>query len=267
VSALCRAAQLSRQGYYQKRTARQRAVGDEEAIIVAVRRERAQQPRLGVRRLHYRLSLAGIHVGRDTLFNLLRGRKMLVPRKRRKVRTTHFDQTLPVYRNRLYTFAPSKPHEVWVADITYIRVAEGFVFLCLLTDLFSRRIVGWHVGESLSASEALKALHRACQDLPPGAAPIHHSDRGCQYCCHEYVAALNRHGLPISMTEQNHCYENCYAERVNGILKDEFNLDATFRSLAHARQAIAQAIATYNQIRPHTSLGMRSPNEVHRAAA
>jgi putative transposase len=268
VTALCRAAGLSRQAYYQGQRERCRSAVEEERIIEAVRRVRRTQPRVGGRKLQCHLQAEGLAVGRDTLFGVLRAHGQLVPPKKKAVRTTYYDASLPVYRNRLYEFTPTQPHEVWVSDVTYLRVDDdAFVYLSLITDLVSRCIVGWYVSATNTAADCLQALLMAVAQLPAGYRPIHHSDRGSQYCSHEYVAALNHHGLEVSMTEQNHCYENCHAERVNGILKDEFHLDATFRSLAQARTAIAQAIATYNHHRLHTSLAMRTPSQVHRLAA
>ncbi len=266
VSGLCRAAGISRQGYYQGWRERQRAVGNEERILAAVRRERRSQPRVGGRKLQWLLQAEGVIVGRDALLRILGEHELLVQPKKKTVRTTCYDDSLPVYRNLLYELEPTRPHHVWVSDITFVDTDEGFVYLSLITDLVSRHIVGWNAGDTNAAAEALKALQGAIQQLPAGRWPIHHSDRGSQYCCHEYVAALNARGLPISMTEQNHCYENCYAERVNGILKDEFNLDRKFRTRAQARRAIAEAVETYNTRRPHTSLHMQTPNQIHRLA-
>jgi putative transposase len=267
VSGLCRAAGISRQAYHQGVKERQRAMRDTEGILAAVRRERLSQPRLGTRKLKYLLGAAGVQVGRDALFRTLGEHGLLVAPKKKSVRTTYYDDSLPVYRNLLYELEATLPHQVWVSDVTYIETGEGYIYLSLITDLASRRIVGWNAGDSNTAAECVKALQLAIAELPPGRWPIHHSDRGSQYCCHEYAAILKQRGLPVSMTEQNHCYENCYAERVNGILKDEFNLDRKFRTRAQARQAIAQAIQTYNARRPHTSLQMRTPNEVHQLAA
>lgn len=266
-SGLCQAAGISRQAYYQGRRERRRRADAGEAIVAAVQQERRVQPRLGTRKLVGLLRRDGLQIGRDRLFTLLRSRELLVRPKKKSVRTTYRDESLPVYRNLLYDLQPTRPNHVWVSDITYIDTEEGHVYLSLVTDLVSRRIVGWHAADSLAATETLKALQRALADLPPDRWPIHHSDRGCQYCCHEYVRVLQQRGLPISMTEQNHCYENCYAERVNGILKDEYNLDFRFRTRAQARRAIDQAITTYNERRPHFSLGLRTPAEVHRLAA
>jgi transposase InsO family protein len=267
LSGLCRAGGISRQAYYQGRRQRQRATGKTEGIMAAVRTERLLQPRVGGRKLQHLLQAGGLEVGRDTLFRLLGEHDLLVRPKRKTVRTTYYDDTLPVYRNLLYHHTPTQPHQVWVSDVTFIDTDEGFTYLSLVTDLVSRRIVGWNAGQTNAAADCIKALEQAIAQLPKECRPIHHSDRGSQYCCHQYVAVLNARGLAISMTEQNHCYENCYAERVNGILKDEFNLDAKFRTRAQAQRAIAQAIHTYNTRRPHTSLQLRTPDQAHQLAA
>jgi putative transposase len=267
VSGLCRQAGISRQAYHQGRRERAKKSRSSAQVIEAVRRERLDQPRIGTRKLQRLLSQAGLVVGRDWLFTTLREHQMLVAPKPRKVRTTYFDETLPVYRNLLYQLEPTQPDEVWVSDITYIATDEGTLYLSLVTDRVSRRIVGWNPGDTAEASESIQALEMAIGGLPPDRSPIHHSDRGSQYCCHEYVTVLNRRNLPISMTEKNHCYENCHAERVNGILKAEFNLDRIFRTRSQARLAIAQAIRIYNERRPHTSLQMLTPNERHSLAA
>lgn len=264
---LCRLGGLSRQAYYKGRCGRQRRARATERIVSAVRAERLRQPRVGVRKLQVLLKTAGVEVGRDALFQILGEHQLLVPPKRKAPRTTYYDDSLPVYRNLLYQFEPTQPDQVWVSDVTFIDTDEGFIYLALVTDRVSRRIVGWNAGASNTATECIKALQMAIAQLPAQCHPIHHSDRGSQYCCHEYVAVLGSRGLRVSMTEQNHCYENCYAERVNGILKNEFNLDVRFRTRAQAERAIAQAIHTYNAFRPHTSLRMRTPNQAHLLAA
>jgi putative transposase len=269
ISGLCRIAGISRQGYYRLRRVRQRQAVEEEAVVRFVRRERAAQPRLGARKLHHLLTCAGPRgdavLGRDRFLTVLRRHDLLVKPKKKAVRTTYHDTALPVYRNLLYQLAPTAPHQVWVSDITYVATEDGPLYLSLITDLYSRQIVGWNLSDTLAASESIKALQMAIDRLPPGRWPIHHSDRGSQYCCHDYVAVLNERHLPISMTEQNHCYENCYAERVNGILKGEYHLDHTFRSPAQAHRAISQAIWLYGHRRPHLSLQMQTPAQVHTA--
>lgn len=267
VSGLCRASGLSRQAYYQGRSERQATARETESILSAVRKERLHQPRIGGRKLHFLLQATGVPVGRDTLFRTLTEHDLLVRPKKKAVRTTYYDENLPVFRNLLYEFKPTQTHQVWVSDVTFIATDEGFTYLALITDLVSRRIVGWNAGDTNTAKECIKALQMAMAQLPQESSPIHHSDRGSQYCCHEYVAILRGRGLSISMTEQNHCYENCYAERVNGILKDEFNLDRKFRTRAQAKLAVAQAIHTYNVRRPHLSLNLRTPDQAHGIAA
>ena len=142
-----------------------------------------------------------------------------------------------------------------------------WIFCVLLMDLFSRKIVGYHCSEDATNAANLSALEMALTELPPWCHPIHHSDRGAQYCCHAYVEALQLHDFAISMTEENHCYENAQAERLNGILKQEYGLGACFRTKAQARRAVDQAVWLYNELRPHMSLGYRTPSEVHQMAA
>jgi len=267
ITRLCRLSGWTRQAYYQGHRPRQRKAVQEERVIEFVRQERAQQPRLGTRKLHVLLKAytqsEGPRIGRDRLFEVLRRHDLLVRRKKKSVRTTYYDQSLPVYRNLLYEREATAAHQVWVSDITYIETDEGNLYLSLVTDLSSRKIVGWNVADNLTATESVKALQKAIAQLPEGRWPIHHSDRGSQYCCHEYVTVLKQRGLSVSMTEENHCYENCYAERVNGILKDEYNVDYCFRTKAHARLVIEQSIHLYNHRRPHTSLQMLTPAAAH----
>ena len=267
LTGLCRLAGMSRQAFYRGRRERKRTARETERILAAVKVERMLQPRAGARKLQHMLRAFDLEVGRDALFRILAENDLLVEPKKKKVRTTYYDNSLPVYRNLLYNWEPTQPHQVWVSDVTFIATDEGFTYLSLVTDLASRRIVGWNAGDTNSAADCIEALQMAIAQLPRDCWPIHHSDRGSQYCCHEYAAILADRGISISMTEQNHCYENCYAERVNGILKDEFNLDGKFRTRAHARKAIAQAIQTYNTRRLHTSLKMRTPNQAHQRSA
>ncbi|MBN1268405.1 MAG: IS3 family transposase [Kiritimatiellae bacterium] len=159
------------------------------------------------------------------------------------------------------------PNQVWVSDLTYLRTEEGFMYAAVIMDLFSRKIVGYHVADNLEAEGCIRALEVAFGELPDNRFPIHHSDRGCQYCCHAYVERLRARGLSISMTEQHHCYENAHAERVVGILKQEYEMDATFRTKGQALEAFKQAIEMYNQRRPHLSLDYQVPAEVHRRVA
>ena len=188
---------------------------------------------------------------------------MLILRRRRFVKTTDSRHGFHVWPNLIRNVVPSMPHQVWVSDLTYIRTDEGFMYLSLVTDAFSRKIVGFDVSDSLEAAGCQRALKMALKQLPEGARPIHHSDRGTQYCCDAYTGLLRKRGCPISMTEVNHCYENALAERVNGILKSEYALGEGFRRKPQAVQATRQAVTLYNERRPHTSLDYRLPAEVH----
>ena len=265
---LCQKVGMSRQNYYARRRQRQRQEVDAELVLRLVRAERLCQPRLGARKLRHilkpALEEAGVELGRDRFFGLLRAEDLLVGRLPREwVSTTCSQHKLPVYPNLIRGLAVSGPNQVWVVDLTYVRTREGFLFLALVTDKGSRKIVGYHCAETLEAGGCVLALQMALAELPLGARPIHHSDRGTQYCSHQYGTVLAQRGLTISMTEKNHCAENALAERMNGILKGEYGLGARLDSKAQARRAIDQAVQAYNQRRPHTALGLRTPEEVH----
>ena len=241
-------------------------------MVALVRRERRLQPRLGGRKLYHmlrqELAEAEVVVGRDRFFEVLRAHHLLVERlPPRACRTTYSRHSLPVFRNLIRDFELTGPDQVWVSDITYIRTAEGFEYLTLIMDLYSRKIVGYHCSEDIDAAANVTALKAALRDLADDRYPIHHSDRGCQYCCHEYVGVLKNRNLPVSMTEENHCYENSHAERLNGILKQEYALGVTFGGRQQARRAVDQAVWLYNHRRPHGSLRNRIPAEVHSQAA
>ncbi len=270
LSKLCGHVGMSRQNYYAARRLRRRREINEDFIVELVKQERQMQPRLGGRKLLHllrpELQEANVKIGRDRFFELLENCGLLVAPKPGQPRTTNSRHSLPVFRNLLAEAQISAPNEAWVSDLTYIRTDEGFMYAALTTDVFSRKIVGMHIGDTLEAVGCMKALEQALASLPEDKHPIHHSDRGCQYCCHAYVDQLRERGLPISMTEISHCYENAMAERVNGILKQEYGLDATFRTKDQARKAFEQGVWLYNHRRPHLSLGYRFPAEVHVAA-
>lgn len=268
VASVCRLLGMSRQNFYARRKERQRREVDGELVANLVKRERSLQPRLGTRKLHHllkpELKEAGVEIGRDRMFEELRKRDLLLePLEAAYPCTTQSYHNLPIFRNRIKGLDVKGPNEVWVSDLSYIRTREGFLYLSLITDKFSRKIVGWHVGDNLEAEGCLRALERAFAELPKGSKPIHHSDQGCQYCCHEYVKRLQKRGLSISMTEINHCAENALAERMNGILKQEYGLGAEFPDKATARAAARQSIALYNHRRPHRELANRFPAQVH----
>jgi len=268
VSTVCRKLGMTRQNYYARRRQRQRRRVDGELVAGLVKRHRQVQPRLGTRKLHHllkaQLKQAGVRMGRDRLFEELRKRDLLLaPVPGPYPRTTQSFHNLPVFRNLVKELVVERPNQVWVSDLTYLRTKEGYLYLALITDKYSRKIVGSHTGESLEAIGCVQALEHALKELPAQAKPIHHSDQGSQYCCHRYVNRLREHGLGISMTESNHCAENALAERMNGILKQEYGLGVEFPTKADARRAVQQSIWLYNTQRPHTKLGFRMPAQVH----
>ncbi len=261
---------MTPQNYYARRRVRRRREVDLGLAFALVRAEREQQPRLGVRKLYHliapELKAAGVKLGRDRLFRELGRAGWLVARKPSEwPRTTQVDPNLPVFKNLIRRLTATGPNQVWVADITYIRTEQAFLYLGLITDRWSRKIVGYHLGETLETEQVLKALAMALEGLKGAARPIHHSDRGCQYASHAYVLAAQQAGLVMSMTEKNHSAENALAERVNGILKQEYWLDANFENGQQARQATAHGICMYNTRRPHTALKFATPEQVHHA--
>src|SRR5215467_2516248 len=212
---------MSPQNYYARRRTWRRQEVDVQLVLELARAERRHQPRLGVRKLYHligaELKAAGVKLGRDRLFEELRKAGLLVERKPSQwPRTTHCDPALPVFKNLIRKGRLSGRNQVWVADITYIRTQEAFMYLGLITDKWSRKIVGFHLGETLEAGHVLAALSMALKGLKRGERPIHHSDRGCQYASHQYVQRVEQAGLKMSMTEHNHSAENAVAERSMG---------------------------------------------------
>ena len=271
ISGLASKLGMSRQNFYKGRVVRRREEVDAELTEQLVRGERAVQPRLGGRKLYKILTPAlkneGVKLGRDRFFDVLRKKGLLVPPLPKSPRTTRFEPNLPVFHNLVSGLVLTVANQAWAADITYIRTDEGFLYLSLITDMRSRKIVGFHVGDSLETEGALKALAMALASLRCGAKPVHHSDRGCQYASHLYTGKLKDAGLQISMTEELHCYENAMAERVNGILKQEYYLGSCFKNKDQAKASVKQAVYLYNTRRPHMSLDYQTPEKMHRAAA
>jgi transposase InsO family protein len=235
-----------------------------------VRRERCLQPRLGGKKLYWMLGsdIREIcpHFGRDKFLSFLRDNDLLVERKCQYRKTTDSHHHFHRYGNMIKDLCIVRPNQVWASDITYLRTEKGFVYLSLLTDMYSRKIVGWSVSSSLSIEGSVDALKKALRENPLQNSLIHHSGRGVQYCSHQYVEILKRRSISISMTEENHCYENAMAERVNGILKDEYLLDRTFNDLIHAQKACKEAVMLYNTRRPHWALKFKTPEQMHHVA-
>jgi len=266
IRQVCNYLHLKRDAYYKcKRRNLQRKSVDEK-VISLVKKERTIQSRVGTRKLHKGLEGAfhesGLKIGRDRLFDILRTHDLLVKPKKVSYKTTNSYHHFYKYSNLIKDMKVTAPNQVWVSDITYIRTVKGFCYLALITDLFSRKIVGYDISDSLELAGCLRALKKALASARPAAGLLHHSDRGIQYCSKRYVEELQKHKIIISMTEENHCYENAIAERVNGILKDEFYLDQCFVNTTNAKVATKSAIEIYNNKRLHLSLGYKTPNMV-----
>jgi hypothetical protein len=271
VSQVCACFDLKRDAWYKyQRRQKQRQVIVRK-VLDMVKEERKDQPRVGTRKLYEALQpsfqFEQIKVGRDCLFDILREHNMLIRRKKAYCRTTNSYHHFHKYKNLIKDMDITGPNQVWASDITYIRTVKGFCYLALITDMYSRKIVGYDISDSLELAGCLRALKKALGHARPAAGLVHHSDRGIQYCSNQYVNELKKRGIQISMTEENHCYENAIAERVNGILKDEFYLDQCFYSTHHASKATKNAINIYNSKRLHLSLGYKTPNMVFKNIA
>lgn len=266
LNVLCRLLGYTRQAYYKSRNRVERKAIEAEMILQEVERIRAVQRRVGVRKLHYMTKPFarehGIEIGRDALCELLRERSMLVRKRRRSgPRTTYSAFWMKRYPNLAKDFTPSASNQLWVSDITYIRVREGFAYLSLITDAYSRKIVGHHLRSDLSAKGPAAALRMAIKANPERKGLIHHSDRGLQYYSGQYMKLLGDN-IRVSMTEKSDPLENAVAERVNGILKQEL-LAKGYSSFSEAHREVNQAVSVYNHLRPHLSIDMLTPAAAH----
>ena len=243
----------------------------QQAIVLKlVEQIREKIPGIGVIKLYHMLrepmEAHGIKMGRDKLYDLLSYFGLLIRKKRRRQPiTTDSNHPFYKYKNLIKSMPITRPNLVWVSDITYIRLIHGFCYLNLITDAFSRKIVGYFLNKNLSSEGTIIALRMALSECKRNSTTmlIHHSDRGLQYCCKEYIKILNDHHVGISMTQNGDPYENAIAERVNGILKHQFNLGNTFKSMNEVQLTLDQAIKNYNELRPHLSLNLLTPVQVH----
>ena len=258
----------SRQAFHQMETRQTKEHINDEVLLVYVRAIRKQQPRLGTRKMYAMLQdpikSNGIKIGRDKFFTLLQKNDLLVKKRRKHVHTTDSNHLYKRYRNLIKEYIPTGPEQIWVSDITYLSIENGFVYLSLVTDLYSKKIMGYYVSPTLETTGPLKALKMALKNRRhPDARLIHHSDHGIQYCCHEYINVLEMNKIQVSMSARGNPYENATAERVNGILKSEFYLDRCFNDLAEVRFVVHDTVRTYNCIRPHASCDYLTPDQAH----
>jgi transposase InsO family protein len=257
----------SRQGWYEQ-TKREEEQHMADAIVLKLVHEiRKDLPRAGVPKLHFmlqeKLAEHRIKMGRDALYQLLGEHGYLLRYRRRKPYTTDSNHPYRKYPNLIREMKYlTQPGQLWVSDITYIRLKEGFAYLSIVTDAYSHKIIGHCLHPSLHSDGPIRALLQASKSKR-GTTLIHHSDRGSQYCCSEYVKVLDHYEIKISMTEKGDPYENAIAERINGILKGDFLLDKTFASFTEASQAVSDAVEKYNHIRPHDSCDRLTPVQAH----
>ena len=271
IAMICNGFSQKRDAYYKFR---KRYIAKKQVdltVVELVRKSRRTLPREGTRKLMKSLKndfhKNDLKIGRDRLFRILRENGLLIRRKKYSSRTTNSHHRFYKYSNIIKDKVINRANQVWAADITYIRTIKGFCYLALITDMHSRKIVGHDLSDTLELSGCVRALKKALYHNKGLKNLTHHSDRGIQYCSNVYTNELKRKKIAISMTEDNHCYENALAERVNGILKDEFYLDQTFASVVHAKRATKNAIKLYNNKRLHLSLDYKTPNYVHQYAA
>jgi transposase InsO family protein len=268
LARLCRLLGITRQAYYQHFWSVSDISVEDQLILGEVTRIRKVHPVIGGRKLYYLLQPFllehQIKIGRDALFDLLSAHKLLVRKRRRRINTTLSHHWLRKYPNLIKDWHPSKPNQLWVSDITYIPVQNGFLYLSLLTDAYSHKIMGYAIADNLEAISTTNALRMALANLTEIPTQlIHHSDRGIQYCCAGYVNLLNDHNIRISMSEKGDPLENAVAERINGILKHEYLIHYPLIDLEQAKELVADIVDRYNRLRPHESINLMTPEEGH----
>lgn len=271
LAKLCGWFGISRQAYYQHQWEGISTSYEEEMLLKEVRNIRQYHRKMGGRKLYELLEpfmLAhNIKIGRDALFSILAANHLLVKKRKRKIQTTNSLHWLRKYPNLIRDFEPTGINQLWVSDITYWKLGDKHSYISFITDAYSRKIVGYNVAESLEAIESISSLQMALSAL--GADKplqlIHHSDRGVQYCSSGYVKLLQDYNIQISMTENGDPLENAIAERLNGIMKQEYLDDQNINTLNEAKILLGQVVSLYNNERPHMSIGNLKPNQVHQS--
>lgn len=268
IAVLCRLFGKTRHAYYDSLWRKENISIKEEIILQEVANIRKELPRLGTRKLHYvlqeRLAPHQISFGRDYLFGLLSAHKLLVRQRKRKAMTTDSRHWMRKYGNLVKELVITRPEQVWVSDITYVRLTNQWGYLSLITDAYSRKIMGYCFRQDLAAEGCIDALKTALDNRRYDQPIIHHSDRGSQYCSHNYVGLLVKNNISISMTENGDPYENALAERINGIIKTEFNLYSSPLGFEQTSKQISKSIKSYNELRPHASCDYLTPAQAHR---
>ena len=258
---------LNRQVYYRSTKRNKASRKKAEQVIELVENIRIKMPKLGGRKLYFLLSepLKELKIGRDKFFNILRANHLLIIPKRSYHVTTNSHHRFRKHKNLVSDYQVTKPNQVWVADITYIGNRKNPSYLSLITDAYSKKIVGHHVAENLTTEGSLLALNKAIKNQEPVLKSIiHHSDRGLQYCSDECQRILEKNNIKCSMTQNSDPYENAVAERINGILKQEFDIDKFDVETKIKRKIVDESIKIYNELRPHFSNHYLTPNQMHK---
>lgn len=268
VEGVCTILGYSRQAYYKQLQSRGKQQ-EMQTIIELVKQERKLLPRVGTRKLHKlispELNELNIKCGRDKLFKILKDSKLLIRPKKRYIQTTMSKHWLKKYRNLTKEIEITRPEQLWVSDITYIKTDEGNCYLTLVTDAYSRKIMGFNVSSNMTAEESVNALKMAVKNrLYTDRALIHHSDRGLQFCSSNYVDYAKENNIQMSMTEKYDPYENALAERMNRTIKEEFFLDGVVKYKWQVKQIVKEAVQLYNNYRPHQSLNLMTPEQIHK---
>jgi transposase InsO family protein len=259
---------ITRQAFYKHVRKQQKVSFESHIVLELIGRIRKQHPRMGVRKIYHLikddLDSLQIKIGRDALFDLMASEHLLIRKSRRTPITTNSNHWYKRYPNLIKGYTPHGPNQVWVSDITYIRTAQGFLYLFLITDAYSKKIMGFNLSRSLDSSNAVNCLQDALEkNSKPISGLIHHSDRGIQYCSKEYVNLLQENSIMISMTENGDPRENPIAERVNGILKHEYLFNELRKSKTLSINELNETIMKYNNQRPHLSCNMLTPTQAH----
>ncbi len=260
----CRLFGYSKQAYYKSQQARENRSTERTQMKQRVLHIRRQLPRLGTRKLKFILDQKGVSIGRDRLFDLLREEGLLIMKRRKYTVTTDSKHWMRKYPDLRRELDVNRPEQLWVADITYLDTLENNCYLHLITDAYSKKVMGHELCDNMEAASTLKALKMALRNRKyPQSELMHHSDRGLQYCSRLYTNHLKKNRIIISMTENGDPYENAIAERMNGILKDEFGLGERLDDMQQAQRLAHQSIDAYNQLRPHLSCHYLTPEQMH----
>lgn len=259
---------MTRQAYYQSKNRISKSLIEQEILLEKIHDIRKVHKRMGGRKLFFKLkdfsNEHSIKMGRGAFFDLLRDNNLLIKQRRSYHVTTNSRHWMKKYPNLIKDLEPLGSNHIWVSDITYWKTKGGHYYISFITDAYSRKIVGYHVAETMEAVESLSALKMAIKTLKVNAnGLIHHSDRGLQYCSSIYVKTLRKNNIGISMTENGDPLENAIAERINGIIKGEYLFDYEIKTLSKAKKVLKSVVKLYNEDRPHLSIGNAVPSDIH----